>query len=334
MKADRTSAIIKCSAASSLRAILPMELEQVTNSPRPTKRGERVLLRMNLRKGFSLIELLVVIAIIAILAGIAFPVFARAKDSAYRSSDMSKMNEIRTALQLYRTDQGAYPPALLGYATGYMADGMTPGDPEPTVSNIVPADQAISALFPKRVQSLQTFQPAYLRPMSANFNKDIMSVVWPEGAGTGAGAGQPNQRFGPERVVDRCIDSNGDGTPDKVIPRYYYKLSGFDAATVPDGSGDKRNELRYALFYSGWTVPNDPCSPTAQEQGSIGDEPRQLGYSDPPDTTVVTWNSFFREYDEFDSPLTGKRDIVLFLGGSAKSMDSVAVATKAWKVQP
>jgi prepilin-type N-terminal cleavage/methylation domain-containing protein len=289
---------------------------------------------MNLRKGFSLIELLVVIAIIAILAGIAFPVFSRAKDSAYRSSDMSKLNEIRNALQLYRTDQGAYPPALLGYATGYMADGVTPGDPEPTTANIVPAEQAVSALYPKRVQSLQVFQPSYLRPLNSNFNKEIMSVVWPEGAGTGSGAGQPNQRFGPERVADRCVDSNGDGVPDKVIPRYYYRLSGFDSATVPDGSGDKRNELRYTLFYTGWTVPNNPCSPTAQEQGSAADEPRQLGYTDPPDTTVVTWDSFFREYDASDSVVTGKRDIVLFLGGSAKPMDSVAVSTRAWKVLP
>ena len=290
-----------------------------------------------LRKGFSLIELLVVIAIIGILAGIAFPVFSRAKDSAYRSSDMSKLNELRTALQLYRTDQGAFPPALLGYATGYMADGVTPGDPEPTTSNIVPADAALSALYPKRVQSLTTFQPAYDRPVSAQFNKDIMTVVWPEGASTGQGAGQPNQRYGPEQVAQRCIDDNGNGVldaGDKVIPRYFYRLSGFDAATVPDGNGDKRNELRYSLFWSGYSVPANPCSPVAGERGSASDNPRQLGYSDPPDSTVITWNTFFREYDEADQVLPGKRDMVLFLGGSAKLMDSVAVSTRAWVVQP
>lgn len=38
------------------------------------------------RKGFTLIELLVVIAIIAILAAMLFPVFARAWESAARSS--------------------------------------------------------------------------------------------------------------------------------------------------------------------------------------------------------------------------------------------------------
>ncbi|MCZ7601015.1 MAG: prepilin-type N-terminal cleavage/methylation domain-containing protein, partial [Gammaproteobacteria bacterium] len=34
------------------------------------------------RRGFTLIELLVVIAIIAILAGILFPVFAKAREKA------------------------------------------------------------------------------------------------------------------------------------------------------------------------------------------------------------------------------------------------------------
>jgi len=295
---------------------------------------------MNLqKKGFSLIELLVVIAVIGILAGIAFPVFSRTKDSAYRSSDMSKMNELRTALSLYRADQGAYPPALLGYATGYMPDGVTPGDPEPGVSNIVPADQALSALFPKRVTSLATFQPAYNRPTSAQFNRDIASAVWPEGESTDGSAGVSHQRYGPERVADRCVDTNADGVPDKVVPRLYYRLSGFDAATVPDGVGDHRHELRYTLFWSGWTVPANPCAPISGgpnvgEMGSGSDDPRQLGYSDPPDTTVVTWNSFFREYDSNDAVISGKRDMVLFLGGSARPIDSIAASTRAWAMKP
>jgi hypothetical protein len=216
-----------------------------------------------------------------------------------------------------------------------MADGVTPGDPQPTTSNIVPADQALSALYPRRVSSLSVFQPSYDRPTSANFNKDIMTVVWPEGASTGQGAGQPNQRYGPERQADRCVDSNdSDLLPDTVIPRYFYRLSGFDAATVPDGAGDRRNEIRYTLFWTGWTVPENPCSPLVSERGSASDDPRQLGYSDPPETTVITWDSFFREYDPTDAVTPGKRDIVLFLGGAAKPMDSVAVATRAWAVQP
>ena len=69
---------------------------------------------MKKKQAFTLIELLTVISIIAILSAIIVPVFARAKVNANRSADITSMNEIRTAIQLYRVDQGAYPPAILG----------------------------------------------------------------------------------------------------------------------------------------------------------------------------------------------------------------------------
>jgi prepilin-type N-terminal cleavage/methylation domain-containing protein len=277
-----------------------------------------------MKKGFSLIELLVVIAVIAILSAIAFPVFARAKDSAYRSSDISKMNEIRTALQLYRTDQGAYPPALLGYATAYMPDGSE--DPNVNSGNVIPADQVMGALFPKRVTSIQTFQPANVRPLHSQFMREMVEAQWPSSQFLNSDAGQPLQRYGPGTLASRCI--NGVS-----VARYYYRVSGFDAATVKDGNV-VRDELRYTLFWTGWTVPADPCAPQANERGSGTDNPRQLGYSDPPDTTVVTWNSYFREYDASGVPTRSKRDIVLFLGGSARPMDSVDVASAAWAINP
>jgi len=281
---------------------------------------------MRMKRGFSLIELLVVIAIIAILAGIAFPVFARSKDAAYRNADMAKMNELRTAIQLYRNDQGGYPPALLGYATGYLGDGVTPdGNTLPSSSNIVPADQAISALFPKRVNSLATFQPAYDR-IGSNPNIAFTSAVWPDGQGGTGAAGVSTQRYGSDTVATRCV--NGESAP-----RYFYKISGFDAAEVPVGT-NKRTELRYTLFWTGWTVPADPCTPGVGETGSGTDDPRQLGYSDPPDTTVVTWDSYFRELDAAGAPTNDKRDIVLFLGGSAKMMSSRTMSQQAWAVKP
>ncbi|MFN3963478.1 MAG: prepilin-type N-terminal cleavage/methylation domain-containing protein, partial [Fimbriimonadaceae bacterium] len=56
------------------------------------------------RRGFTLIELLVVIAIIAILAAILFPVFARAKEAAKKTSDLSNIKQIGLALQIYAAD--------------------------------------------------------------------------------------------------------------------------------------------------------------------------------------------------------------------------------------
>ncbi|MBS0162614.1 MAG: prepilin-type N-terminal cleavage/methylation domain-containing protein [Nitrospira sp.] len=56
------------------------------------------------RVGFTLIELLVVIAIIAVLAAILFPVFARAKAAAQKTTCLSNIRQVGLANQLYAGD--------------------------------------------------------------------------------------------------------------------------------------------------------------------------------------------------------------------------------------
>ncbi len=58
----------------------------------------------NAKKAFTLIELLVVIAIIAILAAILFPVFARARENARRSSCQSNLKQIALGIKQYTQD--------------------------------------------------------------------------------------------------------------------------------------------------------------------------------------------------------------------------------------
>lgn len=64
------------------------------------------------RTGFTLIELLVVIAIIALLAAILFPVFARARENARRSSCQSNLKQLALGIVQYVQDfDERFPPA-------------------------------------------------------------------------------------------------------------------------------------------------------------------------------------------------------------------------------
>ncbi len=276
-------------------------------------------------RAFTLIELLTVIAIIAILAAIIFPVFARAKATAYKNSDLSAMNQLRNALQLYRVDQGGYPPALLGYVSLYNAGGGY------TSTNVVPANATKTYLYPKRVESLETFRPSYLRAA----NSEITTAVWPnkdprpvgqapvyDVNGDGVRDNKDDtagtrQLYGPTNAV--TTDPGNPASP----KAYFYKISGYDTAEVTDSGGGKRAELHYALFWSDFGLKG----------GSGVDDPRQLGYNDPPESTVITWNSFFRDPGT-NGPSRQKSDMILFLGGGAKYFDSRDVFERSWRVIP
>jgi prepilin-type N-terminal cleavage/methylation domain-containing protein/prepilin-type processing-associated H-X9-DG protein len=67
-------------------------------------------------RGFTLIELLVVIAIIAILAAILFPVFARARENARRSSCQSNLKQLALGFHQYTQDYDERMP-LPGWFT-------------------------------------------------------------------------------------------------------------------------------------------------------------------------------------------------------------------------
>jgi len=70
-----------------------------------------------MKRGFTLIELLVVIAIIAILAAILFPVFARARESARRTSCSNNVKQIVIGIKQYINDNDELYP-LAGGVTG------------------------------------------------------------------------------------------------------------------------------------------------------------------------------------------------------------------------
>jgi prepilin-type N-terminal cleavage/methylation domain-containing protein len=78
-------------------------------------------------RGFTLIELLVVIVIIAVLIGLAFPVFSSIQNQARKTQAKNDVTQIVTAVNAFYTEYGKYPTgattdSAATYGTGTASD--------------------------------------------------------------------------------------------------------------------------------------------------------------------------------------------------------------------
>ncbi len=65
-----------------------------------------------MKKGFTLIELLVVITIILVMSGIGVVSYTGAQRNARNSKRKADLEQLRSALEMYRDDNDVYPPDL------------------------------------------------------------------------------------------------------------------------------------------------------------------------------------------------------------------------------
>lgn len=125
------------------------------------------------KKGFTLIELLVVIAIISILAAILFPVFARARENARRTSCLSNMKQMGLGMMQYTQDYDEMYPRAIQVDEAPTPDGIRWVPASATVGNFWTWHQMIQPylksyqIFRCPSSDYDTYPPRYVN-YSAN----------------------------------------------------------------------------------------------------------------------------------------------------------------------
>jgi len=264
-------------------------------------------------RAFTLIELLTVIAIIAVLAALLFPIAGTVREQARATDCMTRMHQIWVACNVYKQDEGNFPPALLGYAELALplqgnpyagpTSGLTPLADSTSVvhgflfreqihdANIFhcPDDIPVSktqitvAHWPLRPPNWPT-PPA--GPLTLKWPDSAYYITDPNADPNSVASSCPSDAAG---VVD-CWLTDGPGYK-KGDPKLYYTYDSYDIGPRVDDQGRVvtiNGQTVYDVHYSpNWTGVSAFWTGGVN---SSGDSPIQLRYSNPPaEKTLVTY---------------------------------------------
>ena len=123
----------------------------------------------NRRAGFTLVEILFALAIVAILSGIALPIYNNYIERAKITVSVSTLETVRLAIEDYHINNGTYPPAI-DLSTGEDGQGKTVLQP------------ALLAEFKNNLFSLESYAVAaadYTLTVKAKDAKHSLLVLTP-----------------------------------------------------------------------------------------------------------------------------------------------------------
>lgn len=222
------------------------------------------------RSAFTLIELLVVIAIISILIALIFPVVGSILENGRETNSMSNMQQISSALALYKLDNRTYPPVLFGYAdtadTG-ISMGSAQADPN--------ASTYLVGLYPQYVKDWHVFlcqnNPTddYTKTVAVNVNTF------------------PSTPPGGDDQRDLAVQS-----PEMS----FFTADAYDISPQITGINQTSKTVYVPRYQVSWlsypSTAQTPCYPAGCASATDVDYARQLRWELPPSDTYVTSTTY------------------------------------------
>lgn len=227
------------------------------------------------RRGFTLIELLVVIAIIAILAAILFPVFARAREQARKSTCTNNIKECGLAVQMYWNDyDGTLPSSANAGGTAGNAQQFICGT---AGANVYPPPANVSLSWAQKVyEHVKSRDILYCPSDSAKDTAGPLSYFWKSAALDAWFAANPARK-----------ESDFAFNADQVI---LYEHAGFHNSEAGAGKGSQINVCFMDDHVKSVTLPdiavNTGCAAPNDTDPATGRSGEPMYY----DTNLVIGN--------------------------------------------
>lgn len=152
---------------------------------------------MKRQRGFTLLEMMVVVAIIAILAAILIPNFTHARAQAATSACMSNIKTIATAMELYYTDNEAYPNVTkaavssVSELAAYLGN-QNPVDPAGSGSYEISASESSSGVWSYQIWCPGTHDPTTLKSIQSGGSTTNTTIKYDNVGGMSTASGQGN----------------------------------------------------------------------------------------------------------------------------------------------